>query len=203
MDGLSNQASRDNMNTRKLAFLIILAALCSALQITPRPPNVEFTSFFSFVMGLTEGAFVGAVFGSFVMLINGFLSPYGFGGLNIPFQMAGMIVAGVLGAIYRRFTHDISFSVRFSLETAVLGAFIALIYDLITNLGGVGIQLILTGESPPLALLTAIASGSFYSLAHIVSNTLVFGALFLPVTNALRNLRVGEFPWSKKERLYS
>jgi hypothetical protein len=195
--------SRDNMNTRKLAFLIIAAALCSALQITPRPPNVEFTSFFSFVMGLTEGVLVGAIFGSFVMLLNGFLSPYGFGGLNIPFQMGGMMVAAALGTLYGRFTPNISFSPRFSLETAVLGAFIASIYDLITNLGGVGIQLMLAGESPPLALLTAIASGSFYSLAHIVSNTMVFGVLFLPVTNALKSLRVDEFPWYKKERLHS
>jgi predicted membrane protein len=190
------------MNARKLAFLIILTALCLALQITPRPPNVEFTSFFCFVMGLTEGALFGAFFGSFVMLINGFLSPWGFGGLNIPFQMAGMIIAGALGGVYKRFTRDISFSARFSLETAILGAFIALTYDLITNLG-FGIQLVLVGESPSLALLTTIASGSFFSLVHVVSNILVFGILFLPITNALNSLSVGEFPWSKKEHLYS
>lgn len=190
------------MNTRKLAFLIILTALCLALQIIPRPPNVEFTSFLSFVVGLTEGAVVGAFFGSFVMLTNGFFSPWGFGGLNIPFQVAGMIIAGVLGGVYRRFTRDLSFSSRFSLETAVLGALIALIYDLITNLG-YGLQLILAGEGSSLALFTAIAYGSFFSLIHIMSNSMVFGVLFLPVTTALNSLRVGEFPWSKKERLYS
>jgi len=190
------------MNTRKLAFLIILAALCLALQIIPRPPNVEFTSFFTFVIGLTEGAIVGAFFGSFVMLINGFLSPWGFGGLNIPFQVAGMIIAGVLGGVYKRFTGDISFSARFSLETAVLGAFIALTYDLITNLG-FSLQLILTGEDASLAFLTAISYGSFFSLIHILSNSAVFGVLYLPVTNALNSLKVGELPWSKKERLYS
>jgi hypothetical protein len=173
-----------------------------ALQITPRPPNVEFTSFFSFVLGLMEGILVGAVFGSFVMLINGFLSPWGFGGLNIPFQIAGMAIAGSLGGVYRRFMHDISLPKNFFLETAVLGAFIALVYDLITNLG-FGVQLILAGEDSSLALSTTVAYGSFYSLVHIVSNTVVFGILFLPVTNALNSLKVGESPWSKKERLYS
>jgi hypothetical protein len=153
-------------------------------------------------VGLSEGALVGAFFGSFVMFTNGFLSPYGFGGLNIPFQMAGMIIAGVLGGLYKRFTREISFSARFSLETAVLGAFIALTYDLITNLG-FGIQLVLLGEDSSLALLSVIASGSFFSLVHIVSNTLVFGVLFLPITNALNSLSVGEFSWSKKEHLYS
>jgi hypothetical protein len=190
------------MNTRQLAFFIIMTALCLAIQITPRLPNVEFTSFFCFVMGLTLGALWGACLGSFVMLVNGFLSSYGFGGINIPFQMAGMVIAGVLGGLYKRFTCDISFSARFSLETAVLGAFIALTYDLITNLG-YGISLVLVGESPSLALLTVIASGSFFSLVHVVSNTLVFGVLFLPTTKALNSLSVGEFPWSKKERLYS
>jgi len=173
-----------------------------ALQIAPRPPNVEFTSFFSFVFGLMEGALVGALFGSFVMLINGFLSPFGFGGLNIPFQMVGMIIAGVLGGTYGRFTRNIRLGTNFFLETAVLGAFIALIYDLITNLG-FGLQLILTGENYSLALFTALAYGSFYSLVHIASNTIVFGVLFLPVTNALNNLKVGESRWSKKEHLFS
>ncbi|MGD0495990.1 MAG: hypothetical protein ABSB28_08095 [Candidatus Bathyarchaeia archaeon] len=190
------------MNTRKLALLTILTGLCIALQITPRPPNVEFTSFFSFVFGLMEGALVGAFFGSFVMLINGFSSPWGFGGLNIPFQIVGMMIAGGLGGVYRRFTRDINLSRDFFLETAVLGAFIALIYDLITNLG-FGVQLILTGEDSSLALFTAVAYGSFYSLIHIVSNSVVFGVLFLPITNALNSLKVGESPWSKKERLYS
>jgi len=189
------------LNTRKLALLTILMALCLALQITPRPPNVEFTSFSSFVVGLMEGAVVGVFFGGSVMLLNGVLSPWGFGGLNIPFQMAGMIIAGVVGGVYRRFTHEVSLSARFSLETAILGAFIALVYDLITNLG-FGIQLILAGEDSSLALFTAVAYGSFFSLVHIVSNCVVFGALFLPLTKALNGLKVGKSPWSKKEHLY-
>jgi len=190
------------MKTRKLALLTILTASCLAVQIIPRPPNVEFTSLLSFVIGMMGGAVVGAFIGSFVMLVNGFVSPWGFGGLNIPFQMAGMIIAGTLGGVYRKFTRNISFSPRFSLEAAVLGASIALVYDLITNLG-FGLQLILAHEGASLALFTALAYGSFFSLAHILSNTAVFGALFLPLTKALSTLKVGESPWSKKEPMYS
>ena len=189
------------MNTRGLALFTILTGLCLAVQITPRPANVEFTSFFSFVFGLMEGALVGAFFGSFVMLVNGFLSPFGFGGLNIPFQMIGMIIAAVFGGMYGKFTRNVHPGTNFFLETAVLGAFIALIYDLVTNFG-VGIQLIVTGENYALAFFTAFALGSFYSLVHIVSNTVVFGVLFLPVTNALNSLKVGETSWSKKEHLF-
>jgi hypothetical protein len=201
LDGLSNQSSGKLMDTRKLARLTILTASCLAVQIIPRPPNVEFTSLLSFVIGMMEGAVVGAFIGSFVMLINGFVSPWGFGGLNIPFQMVGMIIAGVLGGTYGRFTHNISFSARFSLEAAVLGASIALIYDLITNLG-FGLQLILAREGTSAALFTAIAYGSFFSLAHILSNIAVFGVLFLPLTKALNSLKVGESPWPKKEPMY-
>lgn len=190
------------MDVRKLAFLIILTSFCLAIQIIPRPPDVEFTSFFCFVGGLTEGAMFGALLGSITMLVNGFLSPYGFGGLNIPFQVAGMIVAAVLGSFYRRFTPNVGFSARFSVETAVLGAFIALVYELITNFG-YGLQLVLLGEGQSLALLTAFATGFFFSLLHVVSNTLVFGGLFLPVTNALYRLRLDDVHWLKKERLYS
>jgi len=95
------------MNTRKLALIAILTALCTAVQIAPRPPNVEFTSFFSFTFGLIEGVVIGAFFGAFVMLVNGFLSPIGFGGLNIPFQVAGMMIAALLGGVYRRYTWDL------------------------------------------------------------------------------------------------
>ncbi|MDI6847986.1 MAG: ECF transporter S component, partial [Candidatus Bathyarchaeia archaeon] len=83
-------------NTRKLALLSVLAALCLAIQLTPRPPNVEFTSFFTFIVGLIYGALNGAFFGCFVMFVNGFLSPYGFSGLNMPFQMVGMAITGIL-----------------------------------------------------------------------------------------------------------
>jgi hypothetical protein len=116
--------------------------------------------------------------------------------------MAGMMIAGGLGGIYRKYRRDVSSPARFFWETAILGAFIALIYDIITNLG-FGFYLILAGENSSLALLTALANGVPFSLLHVVSNTVVFGALFLPFINALSSLKIGEFHWSKRERLYS
>ncbi len=74
-----------------------------------------------------------------------------------------------------------------------------MIYDLITNLG-FGFQLILTGEDPSLAVFTTLAYGAFYSLVHIVSNTAVFGVLFVPVSDALSSLKIGESPWLKRGR---
>jgi hypothetical protein len=178
------------LDTRKLAMLTVLSALCLALQLAPRPPNVEFTSFFVFTVGLMHGAISGALFGCFVMFANGFLSPYGFAGLNMPFQMVGMALAGLLGGVYGWYMSGRTSSARFCTEAAILGAFVALVYDLITNIG-VGVSFILAGMNPALALSSAIAYGAFFSIIHISSNTAVFGVLALPSVNALYNLTRG------------
>jgi len=192
------------MNARQLALLSLLSALSVGIQLIPRPPNVEFTSLVSFTAGFLFGFWAGAVVGAMTMFVNGFLSPWGLGGLNIPFQMGGMIIAGVLGHAYKTYASNKLNLTSFCLETAVLGGLIALIYDFITNVG-VGIQYIISGMDPALALFSAIAYGSFFSLIHIFSNSAVFGSLFLPIVNALGNLKTaeGEQHWSKKEHSYS
>ncbi|MDI6904297.1 MAG: ECF transporter S component [Candidatus Bathyarchaeia archaeon] len=188
-------------NTRKLALLSVLAALCLAIQLTPRPPNVEFTSFFTFIVGLIYGALNGAFFGCFVMFVNGFLSPYGFSGLNMPFQMVGMAITGILGGVYKSHISERDNSARFCIEAAILGAFSALIFDLITN-AGVSFSYILAGMDPILALLTAVAYGTFFSIIHISSNTTVFGVLTLPSIKALDNLIGGGELWLRKDHSY-
>lgn len=186
------------MNPQRLALLIVLTAVCLGVQLLPRPPNVEFTSLFAFVTGMVFGAVFGAILGAFVMLVNGFLSPWGLAGINMPFQIVGMIVAGILGGVFKTFAPKQMNSARFCLEAAVMGALSALIFDLITNVG-VGIQYILVGMDPAMALFLAIAYGSFFSLVHTLSNCVVFGFLLLPLTNALNSLKVGELYWSKRE----
>ncbi|MGQ9566050.1 MAG: hypothetical protein ACUVT5_05845 [Candidatus Bathyarchaeales archaeon] len=190
------------MLSRKLALFAVLTALCLAIQLLPRLPNVEFTSFFAFSVGLMQGVVIGAFFGGLVMFVNGFLSPWGFAGLNLPFQMLGMAIAGICGGLYGRFTWNVNMSTQFCLETAVLGAFLALVYDLITNVG-FGVQLILAGTDPTAALFLAIAYGSFFSITHVLSSGVVFGALFLPLVKMLNTLKVGELTWLQKEHLCS
>ena len=183
--------------SRRLAFISVLTALCLAIQLSPRPPNVEFTSLFTFLVGALEGPFVGVFFGAFVMFVNGFLSPYGFAGLNLPFQMIGMAVVGLIGSIYARYLPKNSASRNYYFEAAVLGALSALIFDLITNLG-VGVSFILSGMKPEVAIFSALASGSFFSLVHTVSNATVLGLVFLPLMNASRRLLEGDGVWLRK-----
>jgi len=180
-----------SFNTQKSASLIILVASCLAIQLTPRPPNVEFTSFITFTVGAIYGALLGGFFGCITMLVNGFLSPYGFAGLIMPFQMAGMAIAGILGGVYRKLMPEQTGSVRFCTETAIVGAIIALIYDLITNSGVVFYQ-VLSGTNIALAVFTTMAYGVFFSVVHTLSNTAIFGILTKPSIKILNDLVGGE-----------
>ena len=199
MDGSSIPIYMNSkLTSRRLAFLSILTALCLAIQLSPRPPNVEFTSLFTFLVGALEGAFFGAFFGAFVMFVNGFFSPYGFAGLNLPFQMVGMAIVGLIGSIYIRYLPKNSISKSLYFEVAILGALSALIFDLITNFG-VGVSFILSGMKPEIAIISALASGSFFSLIHIVSNAAVLGLAFLPLMNSAKILLEGDGGWLRKE----
>ncbi|MEM3565723.1 MAG: ECF transporter S component [Candidatus Bathyarchaeia archaeon] len=184
--------------TTKVALISVLAALCLAVQLSPRPPNVEFTSLLTFTVGVIFGCFTGVLFGCFVMFVNGFLSPWGFAGLNMPFQMVGMGIVGLAGGLYRCYLRN-PLNIESFVEVAVLGAFLTVVYDFITNLG-VAIPPILSGVPPNLALLAVFASGAPYSLLHVFANFCTFLILFAPLIKALSYVPSGERIWLKKEQ---
>ena len=169
-----------------LAVISVSTALCLALQLFPRPPNVEFTSLFTFVLGFIFGPFMGIFLGSFVMFVNGFFSPWGFAGLMMPFQIVGMALVGLAGGLYRKYSQTYSNSAGFYVEAAILGAFLSVVYDLITNFG-VALTM-MVGMPPTLAVITAFAYGTPFSIVHVVSNIAVFGIVFFPLTKALKNI---------------
>ncbi|HVP27328.1 MAG TPA: hypothetical protein VMT26_06665 [Candidatus Bathyarchaeia archaeon] len=182
--------------TRRIVLLIVLTNVCIGLQLTPRPPNVEFTSLFVFLVGAIFGVVFGATLAVLIMFINGFFSPWGFAGLMLPFQVVGMVIVGVGGGVYKRAKAD-SYNATSCLETAVLGAFLTLVYDVITNFG-VAMSYMLAGTPIYLAFISAVIAGALFSLVHIVSNTIVFGMIFVPLTNTLQKLLGGEQKWKKE-----
>jgi len=76
-----------------------MAALCIGIQLTPRPPNIEFTSPYLFLTSFLFGTLFGALLGALTMFINGFLSPWGFAGIITPFQMLGMALTRTAGGL--------------------------------------------------------------------------------------------------------
>ena len=196
MVGLSNHVYMRLFPTRQLVLLIVLSALCMGIQLTPRPPNVEFTSLVVFLVGAIYGTSFGATLGILVMFINGFFSPWGFAGLMLPFQVTGMVIVGIGGGLYRR-TRDGCYDARSCIETAVLGALLTLVYDIITNFG-VAVSYILIGTPILLAFVGSIISGALFSVIHVVSNAAVFGLTFFPLTNTLQKFLGGGKTWKKE-----
>lgn len=172
------------MNTRKLALISVLTGVCLGVQLLPRPMNLEFTSLISFVSGMVFGVFFGALLGTSVMFVNGFLSPYGFAGIVLPFQIAGMAIIGVAGGLYAKMANA-RWSAEIFLEIMVLGASLTFIYDVITN---VGTAVFYTLHGMPFfeALIAVLVSGAVPSLIHIVWNTALFWAMTIPLVNAMQ-----------------
>jgi len=175
---------------RHLVLFIVLAALCIGIQLMPRPPNVEFTSLIVFLAGAVLGVSFGAGLGVFVMFVNGFASPWGYAGLLLPFQVTGMAVVGVGGGLYGHSKRG-SYNAKSCAEAAVLGAFLTVVYEVITNFGW-AVSLMLAGEPIFLSFIGALVAGAVFSVVHVVSNAVFFGAAFFPVANAMQKLLGGE-----------
>jgi len=173
------------METRQIALLSVLTALCIGLQLTPRPPNVEFTSLISFTVGVAFGSWFGAILGASVMFVNGFLSPYGLGGLLILFQVAGMSLIGLAGGVYSKTVADGN-AKWMPVEVAILGAFLTLVYDLITNLG-YALQFSLLTNSVVVSFIGVLAAGSVFMAIHVASNTVLF-MTSIPMVKGIQKL---------------
>jgi hypothetical protein len=159
--------------------------MCTAIQVLRPFPFVEFTSLLTFTIGVVFGSFFGASFGVSVMFINAFLSPWGLAGLNMPFQMLGMSIIGIVGGFYKI---EDSWNASFFGETAVLGAFLTFVYYFITNIGFA----VYAAFSSPISLMEALAlvqvTGIIYTLIYILSNTILFGVGTVPLVAAMRKV---------------
>ncbi len=174
------------MRAAQLALISILFAACLGIQLVPRPMNLEFTSLITFATGMVFGSVFGASLGATVMFINGFLSPYGTAGVALPFQIAGMMLIGIAGGLYAKISSG-GFSAGWFFEAAVLGAFLTFIYDVVTNIS-MAVLLSLTGLPFHEALMAALITGIVPSIIHIVWNTALFGAVTIPMVNAMKKV---------------
>lgn len=127
------------------------------------------------------------------MFINGFLSPWGFAGIILPFQMLGMALMGFMGGVYRKLLGGgISKSNILNLEVSFLAAFFTLVYDAITNVGWA-----LPTNTP---IIFALFSGAWFTIIHVVSNAFLFGMAFSPLVKVIGDL-AGENTWSYQKEV--
>jgi hypothetical protein len=139
------------------------------------------------------GAFFGASLGALTMFINGFLSPWGFAGIIMPFQMLGMALIGFVGGVYREsLGKNPSMGWFSNLEVSFLAAFLTLVYDLITNVG----YAVLFNVN----IIVALVAGTWLTIVHVVSNTLLFGAVLFGLVRIVSNL-LGENIWNYQKEV--
>lgn len=170
------------MDCKRIAAISILTSLCVGIQLAPRPPNIELTSFICFLTGFLFGSIPGLFVGTLTMFLNGFLSTYGFAGTVIlPFQIIGMGVIGLAGGVYRKsLGKNLNSKRQLQLEICSLASFLTVFYDLITNMA-FAVQF-------GVNFLLALVMGSWFMALHNISNIVVFGAAFLPLTKIIGNL---------------
>lgn len=171
------------MNIRTITLISSLTAICIAIQLTPRPPNVELTSLISFITGMVFGSIIGSLVGALTMIVNGFLSPWGMAGLILPFQAVSMGFIGAVGGFYGKKVRRMKASL--CLECLILGAFLTLLYDVITN---IGFALAFKAAGTPLlaAITSTLVTGIPFAMTHIVWNSLIFGFVAIPASYSLR-----------------
>ena len=175
-------------NTKRVALFSTLVAVTTGLQVAPKPWGfgLEFTSFLTFSTGVVFGSLFGASLGAFVMFVNGFLSPWGLAGLNMPFQMLGMSIIGAVGGFYKMENNG---KARFYGESAVLGAFLTFIYyTFLLNLG----YALQRSLFSPLSLLEAFVvvqvEGAAFTALYVISNAVLFGAGVVPLVSAMKKI---------------
>lgn len=179
----------DASSTRRIALFSTFVAVTAVLQVMPKPWGfgLEFTSFLTFSIGVVFGSLFGASLGAFVMFVNGFLSPWGLAGLNIPFQMLGMSVIGAVGGFYKI---ENTGKARFYGESAVLGAFLTFIYYIFfTNLGfALQTSLFFTKASLLETFVVVQVEGAVFTAFYVISNTVLFGAGVVPLVSAMKKI---------------
>jgi hypothetical protein len=194
MDGLSNHPPWGlGLDSKRLTVISVLVAACISIQLLPiraQLPNIEFTLLITFATGMILGSLSGALFGAAVMFVNGFLSPTGFAGINLPFQLIGIAIVGAAGGFYARITKD-HFSVGAFTELAILGACLTFVYDIVTNFGMAVYYTWGGGMTFPQAVVAAIIGGIVFSVIHVSWNAALFGTATVPIVNAMQRILGG------------
>jgi len=184
--------SKMKLPIRKISFIGIMTSLCiSTNYLMIGIPNVKFMDLFVFISGYIMGSLSGALVGVLTWLVYGTINPYGF---NMPTLIAtciGESLYGIFGGLSERFglkASPESFNAgdegfwRENLIFGIIGFLLTFTYDLFTN--------VVTSMVFGIPLLAYIAVGLPFTLAHEVSNFLIFFLLGNLLINTIHKMLV-------------
>jgi len=167
--------------TRIAAFVAVGIALGLALVAVP---NVELVTGVSFMSGFLLGARAGVLTGGLIEALFAGFHPMGSSlGLVLAAQVAGMALAGLLGAVAAQATGADRRGIRYAASIVLAGAVTTVIFDVLTNLAFP----VMAGFSLSQTLVT-LAAGIPFAAIHLLSNLLVFSLIVRPLIPRLERV---------------
>jgi hypothetical protein len=181
-----NLRVKDGEKTISIILRLSISASLGALGIVLSTivvlfPNIEFISVTIFLISLLFGPYYGILSSVSIALIYEFIatSIYAAAGLLIPFKLICYICLALVGGLGRKLFIKLSFW-----EFGIIGSFFALIYDLITTIGGITFVLQETITLPTLGIY--LVSGIPFTLLHFFGNFVIF-SLITPIIRWIKS----------------
>jgi len=175
----------DDKKTISIILRLSISASLAALGIVLSTvvvliPNIEFISVTIFLISLLFGTYYGVLAAVSIALIYEFIvtTIYATAGLVIPFKLICYIGLALLAGFGRKAFVKLSFW-----EFGILGGIFALIYDVVTTIGGIVFVLQDTITIP--SLITFLILGIPFTLLHFFGNFILF-SLVTPIINWIK-----------------
>jgi LytS/YehU family sensor histidine kinase len=173
----------------RVAFIAVFAALAiGGNYALSAIPNVELSSVMVFLSGFLFGPIIGAFVGFIAMLIYQLWNPWG--AFIPPIGLAVIvctifigIIGGFLGKALKRLDYA---DQRWFLLPALFGILLTFFFDLVTTFA-----YSLAFGTP---FIVTIITGLPFMIIHVASNAILFGLLTQPVTRAVHQLQLSQFP---------
>ncbi len=176
------------MRTLNACIIATLVATCVATNyVLVGVPNVKFMDFIVFIGGFCFGPLAGALIGILSWAVYGTINPHGF---VLQVWLATMLsepIYGLIGGYLGKNFVSTNFGeqrVRLSVFFGTMGFLLTLVYDLLTT-----IVYVLTLSLP---IIATFAFGAPFTVAHELSNAIIFGAGSIPMITAIRKVIGGQ-----------
>ncbi|MFW9943993.1 MAG: hypothetical protein ACFFB7_03260 [Candidatus Sifarchaeia archaeon] len=158
-------------SSKRVSIIAIMTALALVGNYTlVMIPNVELGSTILFVAAYTFGWTIGAPCALIMSVVFGFLNPWGFA---VPEILVTQIIAWLYvvaaGAMMGSSNPSESTKIAKRWQLAGAGLFLTIFFDLLTNYG--------FAVAFGLPYWLALVSGLPFMVVHVVSNTIIFGAV--------------------------
>jgi uncharacterized membrane protein len=167
--------------TKIISIIVVMTAACISTNYAMLGiVNVKFMDVLVFITGLAFGSRIGMAVGFLSWAIYGLINPYGF---VFPILIATAIMesvyglaGGLLGRESGKMIHNNSMVA--GVQYAIVGLFMTLVYDLVTN--------VVFAVTFSIDLRVALIEGIPFTLVHSLSNVSLF---FIGVTPAIKGIR--------------